>query len=608
MSDVVRFADPHEAAASLALRDGDPAGLGYYLDHQRIHSGTPAAITDKTYMAWFADHHTGRDTLMLAPTHDLVTELNTRARTDRLTRTLAPRGPEVVVADGQYASAGDVICTRRNNPRLRLGDSDWVRNGYRWTIDTVNPDGSLTATHLRTGRQSGATTVLPADYVAEHVRLGYAMTIDSTQGITVDTCHTALTGNESRNQFYVAMTRGIHANHAYIPTTIDANEHSDWAEPAVLPRTSTEVLHRILARDATHTSAHADLRDTLNPHKRLGRAIDTYHDAIGLAVENTLGEEVLDRLDQAAEQLLPGLADAPAYPVLRQHLATLAITGHDPIRALRQVANARELDTAHDPAAVLDWRLDTTGTHSTSTGPLPWTSAIPAELPDDEATQQLHARARIITTLIHQIHADTPAWTPATAPKWAHPLLENRDLTAQLAIWRAAHHVPDTDLRPTGPRRYPAVERHHQQHLDTRIIDTLGDLHTATHTWAPLAKRIDIRLTTDPWWPVLAQHLDTAANAGHDIETLLTTAANQRPLPDDMPAAALWHRLDLTEPPAAPSNETHAETTTEPSPQAQATQDAIDIAQPEGVELDGFEPELLDHAGPDTDAGYDLGL
>ncbi|MGW0358528.1 MobF family relaxase [Nocardia nova] len=576
MTDVVRFADPHEAAASLALRDGDPAGLGYYLDHQRIHSGTPAAITDKTYMAWFADHHTGRDTLMLAPTHDLVTDLNTRARTDRLTHSPTPAGPEVVVADGECASVGDVICTRRNNPRLRLGDNDWVRNAYRWTITAVHPDGSLTATHLRTGRQPGATAHLPADYVAEHVRLGYAMTIDSAQGITVDTCHTALTGNESRNQFYVAMTRGIHANHAYVATTSDADEHSYWSEPAVLPRTSTEVLQRILARDATHTSAHVDLRDTLNPHKRLGRATDTYHDAIGLAVENVLGYDTLDQLDRVAEQLLPGLTDAPAYPILRQHLATLAITGHDPARALQQAASERELDTAHDPAAVLDWRLDTTGTHSTSTGPLPWTRAIPTELPHNETTQQLHARARIITALTHQIDADTQAWTPATAPKWARPMLENRELTAQLAVWRAAHHVPDTDLRPTGPRRYPAAERHHQQHLDTCITDTLGDLPTATHTWSGLAKRVDTRLTADPWWPVLAQHLDTAAEAGHDIEALLTTAANQRPLPDDMPAAALWYRLDI--PDRAPTGDAQTSASEPDDKRVSSAGSAIDAA------------------------------
>ncbi|MDR7168271.1 hypothetical protein J2W56_002002 [Nocardia kruczakiae] len=116
---------------------------------------------DKAYTAWFADHHHGRNTLMLATTHDIVTDLNTRARTDRLARTTADPGPEVVLADGLAASVGDVICTRRNNPHLRLGESDWVRNGYRWTITTVHADGSLTATHHTNGN-AGATTQLPA--------------------------------------------------------------------------------------------------------------------------------------------------------------------------------------------------------------------------------------------------------------------------------------------------------------------------------------------------------------------------------------------------------------------------------------------------------------
>ncbi|WP_181065231.1 MobF family relaxase [Nocardia nova] len=613
LTEVVRFASPAEARASLMLRDGDPAALGFYLDHQRIHSGTPAAVADKAYTAWFADHHRGRNTLMLATTHDIVTDLNTRARTDRLTRTTDDPGPgpEVVLADGLAASAGDIICTRRNNPRLRLGGNDWVRNGYRWTITTVHPDGSLTAIHHNNGND-GATTLLPADYIAEHVRLGYALTLDSAQGITTDTCHTVLTGRESRNQLYVALTRGVHTNHAYIPTATDHCEASPWTEPAVVPRTSTEALQQILARDATHASAHADLHDTLNPHKRLGPAIDTYHDAIGLAVENALGEEVLDRLDQAAEQLLPGLTDAPAYPVLRQHLATLSLLRHDPVRALRQAASSRELDTAHDPAAVLDWRLDTTGTHSTDTGPLPWTRAIPAELPDDEATQQLHARARIITALVAQIEAAAEAWTPATAPPWAHPMLENRVLTAQLAIWRAAHHVPDTDLRPTGPHRHPAAERNHQQHLDTRIIDTLGDLHTATHAWSGLAKRVDTRLTTDPWWPVLAQHLDTAADAGHDIDALLTTAAAQRPLPDDMPAAALWHRLEL--PKHAPMDSAEAAPADGGSggvdiPSAGSAIDfAVDAALPDTADLEYETASGSEHQVHERSAITDLGL
>lgn len=43
-----------------------------------------------------------------------------------------------------------------------------------------------------------------------------------------------------------------------------------------------------------------------------------------------------------------------------------------PLTAFRDAANAREVDTADDPAAVLGWRLEARGRHSTGTGPLPW--------------------------------------------------------------------------------------------------------------------------------------------------------------------------------------------------------------------------------------------
>ncbi|MGF6886723.1 conjugative relaxase-like TrwC/TraI family protein, partial [Nocardia sp. GAS34] len=555
LTHVVRFASTAEAAASLLIRDGDPAGLGFYLDHGRIHAGAPATVTDQAYTAWFADHVSGRDTVMLAPTHITVNELNARARADRLARATETPGPETELADTLCASAGDIICTRHNDPRLRLGDHDWVRNGYRWIVTDVRADGSLAATHLRRGRQQGHSAVLPAAYVRAHVRLGYAMTIDSAQGITADTCHIALTGHESRNQLYVALTRGMLANHLYVPTAIDGSEASFWTEPGVLPRTAVEMLQRVLARDASRISPHTELRDALDPHSRLGRAVDIYLDAAGLAAEHALGPDGLARLDTAADALVPHLTDAPAYPVLRQHLAVIALTGRDPIAELRAAAAERELDTAKDAAAVLDWRLDSSGAHSTSPGPLPWVRGLPDALPEVQLTAHLRARARLITRLAEQITADTRTWTPATAPVWARPLIGgNPRLLADLAVWRAANHLDDTDLRPTGPTRYPKLERAQQLLLDARTTEAIGDLNTAANTWSGLAKRIDVRITTDPWWPVLADRLDTAARAGLPIDTLLTTGAQQHPLPDEMPAAALWFRLDL-EPATLTSNQ-----------------------------------------------------
>ncbi|WP_051027980.1 MobF family relaxase [Nocardia higoensis] len=541
LTHVVRFASTAEASASLLLRDGDPTALGWYLDNNRVHGGHTGATHDNAYTAWAADHAAGREAIMLAANHDTVTTLNTRARADRLTREGSIGGLEVVLADGTSASVGDTIRTRRNRSKLRLGTRDWVRNGYTWTVTAVHADGSITARHHR---KSAESVRLPADYAARYVRLGYAATIDSAQGITADTCHVVLTGGETRQQLYVAMTRGVYANHTYVPSALSGEEGSFYTEPAVFPRTAVENLIGILARDGAQKSATTQLRDALDPHRRIGRALAIYHDSIALAAEKALGLSALEYLDTAAETLHPGLSDSPAYPTLRGHLATLAATGADPVAVLRAAIAERELDTAADPAAVLDWRIDPTGAHSTGTGPLPWTPAIPSGL--DTTSTQTDARARILTELATQIRRDTTGWSPLTAPAWARPLLRtDSDLLADLAVWRASLHIPDTDLRPTGPRRYPVRERVQQRMLNAQIDAALGDPMRPVHRWADTVRNIEPRILDDPHWPAIAERIDLADRAGIDITTRLNTAADLKPLPDEMPAAALWSRLEL---------------------------------------------------------------
>ena len=72
LTEVVRFIDPAEAAASLALREGRTEALGFYLDHDRVHVGDLASLTQQVLEAWTHDQATGLDALMLAPTRDLV--------------------------------------------------------------------------------------------------------------------------------------------------------------------------------------------------------------------------------------------------------------------------------------------------------------------------------------------------------------------------------------------------------------------------------------------------------------------------------------------------------------------------------------------------------
>lgn len=546
LSHVVRFASTGEARASIGVRDGDPMALAWYLDHDRIHAGHSGSVYEDTFQAWAADAAIGRDTVMLARGHDIVGQLNARARAERLAATDSGAGPTAQLGDELFASVGDIVRTRRNNPRLRLGTKDWVRNGYSWTVATVHADGALTVEHRAHGRATGETVSLPADYVRAHVHLGYAATIDSAQGITADCCHTALTGTESRQQFYVAMTRGVYANHCYIVTALDGDEGAIFTEPAHYPRTAVEHVTRILDRDGAQKSAHTQLRDALDPHQRIGPAVDTYLDTLGMSAEHAIGEQQLAALDRLADTLVDGLTDSPAYPVLRQHLALLALGGADPGSELRDAVEARELGTARDPAAVLDWRLDPSGAHSAGTGPLAWTPGLPNGTVEDDIAAPVLARHRIVAALADQITEATAAWTAATAPAWARPLLRTGStLVGELAVWRAGLQIPDSDHRPTGPPRHTLLEKAHQQQLDDRISAGLGNPDLPRHQWREVCDRIDPRISEDRYWPVIADKIDLAARAGLDIDTLLTTAAAQRALPDEMPAVALWARLEL---------------------------------------------------------------
>ena len=228
LSELHRFIDPAEAAASLALRDGRPEALSFYLDRDRIHVGDLATATQDAFAAWAADRAAGLDAVMLAPTRQLVADLNQRARTHRFTGNEA--GPAVQLADGDHAGVGDIIVTRANDRRLRLG-SDWVKNGDRWTITVVKRDGGLTVRHNR----SHLTTRLPTGYVQTSTGLGYATTIHGAQGVTADTMHGLACGLETRQQLYTMLTRGRTANHLYLQVVGDGDPHSLIRPESVSP-------------------------------------------------------------------------------------------------------------------------------------------------------------------------------------------------------------------------------------------------------------------------------------------------------------------------------------------------------------------------------------
>jgi conjugative relaxase-like TrwC/TraI family protein len=273
LDQLVRFADPAEAEASLALREGDRSALGYYLDNDRVHVGDIDGCVDEVLQSWQRERAGGRDCLMLAPTRDLVRELNLRAQADR-----GPAGASAPLSDGCAAHVGDVVISRRNDRRLGVSGTDWVKNGDRWTVEAVRADGGLAVRHL----DSRLSVILPADYVSAHVELGYASTVHTAQGITTDVVHGIVTGAEDRQLLYTMLTRGRIENHAHLVLGSDET-HALPSPTDGRALTATEVLEGILARDGAAVSATTIQATASSPEAQLHDAVTRYADAVALA-------------------------------------------------------------------------------------------------------------------------------------------------------------------------------------------------------------------------------------------------------------------------------------------------------------------------------------
>jgi DNA primase catalytic core len=512
------------------LREGHTDALGFYLDRDRVHVGTPDTMLDQLFSDWASDRASGLDSIMLAPTREFVAQLNQRAREDRLSGA-TPDG-EVELADGNQASTGDVIITRRNDRRLRLNATDWVKNGDRWTVTSIRQD-SIRVRHTQAGRH----TTLPRDYVAEWAELGYATTTHTAQGVTADTCHGLLTGEETRQQAYTMLTRGRHTNTCYLTVAGDGDPHTLIHPEVVHPATAVDQLERVLARDESPLSATTTLRQAGDPALLLGDACARYADAIVFAADHTTSPADRHTIEVAAGRLLPGITKANAWPALLAQLLSINADGRDPIDALGR-ASAEPIVAGRDPAAILASRLDDTARHS---GPLPWLNPIPSSLTHHPVWgDYLEARASLVRGLADQLRKRVEQ--RPTPPTWATDgLRPSTELVADIEIWRASNQVPAGDRRPTGEPRYGARAQRHQERLDRRL-----GRHTspALEEWGDLLLGLEPLLGRDPYLPTLAIRISQAASAGVDVRQLLRHAAASGPLPEEHTAAALWWRVN----------------------------------------------------------------
>jgi conjugative relaxase-like TrwC/TraI family protein len=363
LTDVHRFTHCWEKTSSLDLRHGHTSAIDTLVEHGRIHGGEEEQVLDAAYAAWRSDQAAGTASILVAETQQSVTALNQRARADRIIDGIINPQRELPLHDGSAVCEGDLVITRRNDRRLRSGNS-WVRNGDRWIVTKLRDDGSVTI--RRANRRFGGSIVLPAAYVAEHLDLGYAVTAHRAQGVTTDTSHVVVTSTTTRENLYVAMTRGRGENHAYV--TIDhPDENHSQAHPGDNPdATARSILFGVLQHVGAEPSAHQAITAEQNRWGSIAQLAAEY--------ETIAQEAQADRwYTLLAESGLTGMQvedvlGSDAYGALSAELRNAEANHHQLDQLLPRLVNIRGFEDADDIASVLHARLARATTRPAGSG------------------------------------------------------------------------------------------------------------------------------------------------------------------------------------------------------------------------------------------------
>jgi hypothetical protein len=474
-----RFRASWEQAASLRLRAGDVSVLADYDQHGRIKSGDPERMVDASAAAYVALTVDGTDTLLMAAGHALRRELSRRIRDDLIRLGIVRPGPAVPIAGGATASPGGLIVCTRNDHAVEAGEPGrTLANGDLLRIDAVTGDGLLVRRALDADPETGQRRwtdrhFLYANY--ETAELGYAVTDHAAQGRTVHTGLAVICGTEDRQHAYVALTRGTHANTAYVFTL-----SPKLADPAPDPRPAPE-----LARYDKHVTGQAAgpdpaaepagtrdalgvLADVLERDGQQLSATQTWQQALAdadhLAILDAIwAAETIPARDQRYQDLLmvalpSGYRQEPGHQAkwLWRTMRAAELAGLDLQQVLAAAISERDLTGARDVAAVIDARL------RRRTGALvprpagPWAEQLPA-IADPERREfaaQIAAAMDARKDRIGEYAADSalPWAVGALGPVPDDPAarLAWQQRAASIGAWRELsgyHHPAD----PIGP-------------------------------------------------------------------------------------------------------------------------------------------------------------
>jgi conjugative relaxase-like TrwC/TraI family protein len=521
-----------EADASLLLRTGDAAALDTYIDHGRVNSGAEAVLLDDLYAAWKADQDAGMTAVMIASRTDVVARLGTRARADRVAAGIV-QADGVRLSDGTDAGVGDVIVTRKNNRLLRAG-GEFVKNGDLWTVEAVDGDGGLRVRHT----QHDGQVTLPAEYVAERVEQGYAMTVHRAQGSTVDAGHVLVDESYSRELLYVAMTRGRFGNTAHVVT--DHVLDPDLERPAPGDQLARAVLSDVLRRESGDRSATETLREAYAEAGSLRTLLPRYRYASAVHADSPARDVVAAGLapDTAAKVI-----GAPAWEALAERIGMLEERGVDVARQLGSTVTHRDLEDAVDPAAVLHYRLQGAVEASRPAGgdwlppaPSVGNESLPIYL--RELREAMDTRASNLGAIAA---AERPDWTMSLPPVPAEPTARAgwEQVAGRVAAYREAYDVTGPDPLGELPREPRQHEAHDQlQDAIRQLPRDSGEQELATQLEAAQQR---LRVAENDYWAAQREPGPAATGAAdRQVEAAEKTLAR---LAEAEEAEQRWEQL-----------------------------------------------------------------
>jgi AAA domain/TrwC relaxase len=485
LAEAVRFTAEWEQQASLRLRAGDLSALDAYDINGRIRGGEPDQIMDEARKVYVAHHLAGTDVELIAWERERCREMSRRIRDDLLHLGQVERGREVTLANGAKASVGDLIICRKNDHDLEAGEAGrTLANGDVLRIDAIGDDRSVTVRRaIDRDAATGKRCWTEQAFLYRGYRtadLGYAVTGHAAQGRTVTVGIPLVTGGESRQWLYSAMTRGALANIAHVfiqPAKLPDPEPGTRPAPELarherlrrerdgLPAEPTEPTHRpdprepmavmadVLERDGSQMSALETQRQNL---------VNADH----LAILNAQWQEETarlhaDRYRQVIRAALPAgyepeKLDSPQATWLWRTMHAAEAAGLDVAAVADRAISGRSLTGARDVASVVDARIRCEAGPMVPRAPVPWSEQVPAA-GDPDRQRYLAELARAMDerkARIGEFAAEhAPAWAVhALGPVPDEPLarLDWEQRASHVGAYRELYGWSH-DAEPVGP-------------------------------------------------------------------------------------------------------------------------------------------------------------